>query len=646
MMRAPALVLAYHSLTPWAGDPLGVTPEAFSAQMRYLAKHGWSCISLLDLVRHMEKGTTPPRRSFVLTFDDGYLDCLSVAAPILASYGWTATVFVVTGLLGEGGRLPHDLRVAAEGCAGPERRSLTWEEAAQLAAGGFTIGSHTHTHRSLTHVGPEDRARELADSAAELRRRLGIREPLVCYPFGDADGEVIAEARSAGYRGGVVTRRAGGLPETRWTILRAGVYGHDTAARFAFKVGLASTLPRDVLRLLAGRGLYRNRAIPRAGRRRVLQMTSSSGLGGIERSLVRLVPALDRCGTSCEVLPLEAGGPAAALLEESGITVRGLQAGGPILQAHRLRALLREGGYDVVHAYGTKAAFLARVASRWLGGGGPKVVTGVLSTGRERGKAALRVDGLTRRWNDLYLSNSRAGAAALTDAAGLAPGSVPVLYDGVEPEGLRRRSRDEIRASLGIGRGAPVLICVANLRPMKGHATLLNAFARVREGLPASRLLLVGEDRMGGRVQELAAGLLPAEAVLFLGCRADVEDLLAASDLFVLASDWEGLPVSLLEAMRAGLPIVATGVSGIPEAVAHGRHGLLVRPGNPAELAAAIIDVLREPARARRMAERARERFLSEFTIDRTARELAELYAGLAQGRRGAPEPRKLRRAA
>jgi glycosyltransferase involved in cell wall biosynthesis len=140
---------------------------------------------------------------------------------------------------------------------------------------------------------------------------------------------------------------------------------------------------------------------------------------------------------------------------------------------------------------------------------------------------------------------------------------------------------------------------------------------------------------MGVALQQLASRLLPPANVRFLGYRADVADLLVASDVFVLASDWEGLPVSILEAMLCGLPVVATRVSGIPEAVTDGEEGWLVPPRDPARLAAAIGCLLDDPAAAIAMGRRGRQRVLRDFSLERAARATADLYREVVQ--RAAP---------
>lgn len=179
--------------------------------------------------------------------------------------------------------------------------------------------------------------------------------------------------------------------------------------------------------------------------------------------------------------------------------------------------------------------------------------------------------------------------------------------------------------------GGPVVLYAGRLRSRKAVAVLLAAFARLQGRLPDVRLRLVGDGEQRRRLQAQAAALGLGEAVCLAG-RVPRERLpaeMAAADLFCLPSIYEGLPLVLLEAMAAGLAVVATAVSGNPDAVADGETGLLVPPEDCAALAAALESLVRDPARRRRMGEAGRQRVAARFTIERVADEYLALWQGL-----------------
>jgi glycosyltransferase involved in cell wall biosynthesis len=176
-------------------------------------------------------------------------------------------------------------------------------------------------------------------------------------------------------------------------------------------------------------------------------------------------------------------------------------------------------------------------------------------------------------------------------------------------------------------REPPTVVMVARFFPQKDHALLLRAFAAAR--CPDARLLLVGDGPGLPACRRLAADLGLGHQAQFLGARDDVPQLLAGAQVFALASRYEGLPISILEAMRAGLPVLATAVGGVGEAVAHGRSGLLTPPGDEHALAAALRLLLGQPRLRAAMGAAGREAFLNTFTRERMLAQIADLYQAL-----------------
>lgn len=190
-----------------------------------------------------------------------------------------------------------------------------------------------------------------------------------------------------------------------------------------------------------------------------------------------------------------------------------------------------------------------------------------------------------------------------------------------------------VRRRIGIAPGHPTLVVVAKLMEQKGHRVLLEALPPVVERHPGLQVVLAGDGPLRDEIVERARGLGLEERIHLVGNRSDVAELLAASDCFVLPSLWEGLPMALLEAMAARLPVVATEVSGSRDVVVDGVSGLLVAPGDPAALSTAILGVLADPSRAQALGRAARTRVEAEFSGRTQARRHAALF------RRGADQP-------
>lgn len=198
------------------------------------------------------------------------------------------------------------------------------------------------------------------------------------------------------------------------------------------------------------------------------------------------------------------------------------------------------------------------------------------------------------------------------------------------PNGIRPRGaglgRAAARDALGLDPDQPVVMTVGRLIVMKGHEYLVAAVPALLERVPDLAVVVVGGGYLHDALQAQAAALGVGGAVRLVGQRSDVRGLLDAADVFVLPSRHEGMPLVLLEAMDAGLPAVATRVSGSEEVVVHGEAGLLVPPRDPAALAAALLQLLTDPALRRRQAAAARLRFLERFTSRRMAAETTAVY--------------------
>ena len=266
---------------------------------------------------------------------------------------------------------------------------------------------------------------------------------------------------------------------------------------------------------------------------------------------------------------------------------------------------------------------------------------GLAAIGRAAGIAALvRTDHLPDVLTDPDQRQAYRAGVALVDRvicvsegsarsyreAGLRADAVVTVRNGIDPR-RARRSRDEVRAELGLGARQPMIVTAARFTAQKDHATLTAAIPGVLRRHPEARFVLAGDGPLFEEVRRKACDF--RLATLFLGARADVPDLLDAADLFVLPSRFEGLPLALLEAMAAGLAVVATRIGGTDEAVEDGVTGTLVPPGDPLALAAAIADALDDPARLAAYGDAGRRRFRSTFTAARMAADTARIYRSL-----------------
>jgi glycosyltransferase involved in cell wall biosynthesis len=212
------------------------------------------------------------------------------------------------------------------------------------------------------------------------------------------------------------------------------------------------------------------------------------------------------------------------------------------------------------------------------------------------------------------------------EQVGADPEKVDVIYNAVDWAQLTATvDRDALRAQCGVPPGAPVAGIIARLTEQKAHAHLFESMAKTA-GLEALHLLVVGDGHLRASLEALSSSLGLADRIHFLGARRDLGNILAAIDMFVMPSLWEGLPLSMVLAMGAGLPVIATRVAGIPEVVEDGETGLLVPPADPVRLGEALASLVRDAGLRSRLGSAAKARVLPRFGVDGYLASVTNLY--------------------
>jgi glycosyltransferase involved in cell wall biosynthesis len=218
-------------------------------------------------------------------------------------------------------------------------------------------------------------------------------------------------------------------------------------------------------------------------------------------------------------------------------------------------------------------------------------------------------------------------AGFLATGLGLPGSALDVVHNGIplapvpDPSDTRER-RSKARAELGLPPDGALAVAVGNLYPVKSHATLVAALAQA----PGLRAAIAGRGEEEARLREQALALGVADRLHLLGLRDDIDRVLRAGDVFVHPSRLEGLPLAILEAMSAGLPVVASRVGGIPEAVVDGETGVLVPTGDPAALAGALRHVLGTPGFASALGAAGRARAERLFSVEAMVSAYRRLY--------------------
>ncbi len=362
---------------------------------------------------------------------------------------------------------------------------------------------------------------------------------------------------------------------------------------------------------------------------RILHLLTLAELGGMEASVLPTIRRLDPKTFHCEIAVLSEPGPMTERWRKAGISVTHLRArrGWDPLLLGKLVRLFRQGQYDVITLYGVTVNVLGRLAGWMVGQSRIVGVIRGLSNERSISQARLWLDRLTFPLSDCYVSNSQAVIDHLIEEGFsseklklVRTGLSTEIYDSA-PSAEEARSRLSIRAGL-----PPVIACVGNLRPVKDHSLLLQACSELKRNGFEYLLLLVGTGPEEELLREEIEQLSLSEFVLLMGQREDIPTILAASDIFVLSSVWEGLPRSIMEAMASRLAVVATDAGGVRELVVDGETGYVVPVGQAKSLSDKIAILLSDPRRRREMGEAGYMRVRERFSEERMGREMDDIY--------------------
>jgi len=326
---------------------------------------------------------------------------------------------------------------------------------------------------------------------------------------------------------------------------------------------------------------------------------------------------------------------------ENPMTGRLLEAGARVISPNRKLGLasgtrwvcrvIRQTRPDIIHTHLLPATQVGLAAARLTG---KPVVTTVHFTFERLGRSKLlrRMNQVSFTFYKRIFAISDAVKQSILDHCSVPEESVVVLRSGVDFTRIRPADPDlraRARQQLGIAEDELVIGSVGRLKKIKGYDLLIDAVAQLRADFPSTRLVLVGDGPEMARLQQQAAERRIDNAVIFAGTQKEPGAFLASFDIFVLPSLFEGLGLSIVEAMMAGLPVVGSTAGGIPEVVSHGSSGLLFEAGNSSDLASCLHELIRSPELRRRLAVAGKAKVEKEFAIERYVGRLYDEYAAM-----------------
>jgi glycosyltransferase involved in cell wall biosynthesis len=354
-----------------------------------------------------------------------------------------------------------------------------------------------------------------------------------------------------------------------------------------------------------------------------LQLIETGGPGGAERMLVDLSRGLSpECRAT---IGLRKPGWLASQAAAAGVPVAALDAAGDLGVVGQVRAAVRGGRIDVIHAHEFYMSAVGAAVSRLTGV--PLVVT-------VHGKSYYP-DRRRRRWLYRLVAMQARGVVTVSQdlrrffsrTVSISEDRVRVVYNGIDTGRPAQAGRDPaLLAGCGVPPDARIVGAVGNLYAVKGHGGLIRALPAIVRQHPGARLVILGRGPLRDRLEAEARALGVGDRVHLLGYRDDVAKWLGAMDVFASASLSEGLPLSVLEAMAAAKPVVVTDVGGMPEIVRDGETGFVVPAADPEALAEKISALLASPALAGELGAAGRRRVREAFSLDGMVARYRDLY--------------------
>ena len=374
----------------------------------------------------------------------------------------------------------------------------------------------------------------------------------------------------------------------------------------------------------------------------VLYLIDTLETGGTERSLLDITSRLDRDRFNPVVCRAYAGDELQQLFTGAGTPVATLDLAGKyqlFSGARRFARLIRETAPALVHTALFRSDQIGRLACRWTG---TPIVSSLVNVSyepvrlRENPRLSARkldilrrVDAFSARWVHRFHAVSQTVLDSNCHHLKIATERVEVIPRGRVIDQFQPPGEDackQLKTDLGISQRSPVFLNVGRLVDQKGQAHLIRAMARLHEDLPMAHLLLAGDGWNREPLQRLADELEIANNISFLGTRGDIPALLAASDIFVFPSLYEGLPGALVEAMLAGKPIIASDIPEVREVIQTGTHGILCPATDDRALAAAMLQLANDSKRRQQFARCARQTARARYDINQVVKSTERFY--------------------
>jgi glycosyltransferase involved in cell wall biosynthesis len=371
---------------------------------------------------------------------------------------------------------------------------------------------------------------------------------------------------------------------------------------------------------------------------KVLHLITELSIGGAQSSLLRLIEHFDNPRFEFSVACFyNADGSVAAQIRKIGVPVfdLGMKNKAQFSALANLYHLLKRERPFILHTWMFHANLPGRLFGRLTQT--PVIISSERTMGQE-GHFRRRLNRLTVPLTDCVICVSQSVADFASQRIGLPVERLVVIPNGIDPNQFENLpAKEHLRRYFNLPEKAFVIGAIGRPRPVKGYQFLLQALGALAPKFPDVLLLFVGNGPDRERLINQSQRMGLETSAIFWSDSTNIPRLLPSLNILAIPSLYEGMPNVALEAMAAGLPVVATAVGGIPEVVLEGKTGFLVPPRDPEALARAIERIMQNPAQGIRMGQAGRQRVKEQFTIQETVRKVEQLYNTLLSGQRSAP---------
>lgn len=359
---------------------------------------------------------------------------------------------------------------------------------------------------------------------------------------------------------------------------------------------------------------------------KVMHMIWSLDLGGAEQVVVNLTRNFDRKRFLPVVCCLNQKGRYASLVEGEGIPVFEMNKSPKLdlFLVPRLVRLIKRMEVDLVHTHLFTANLWGRIAAKLAG---VPVISSEHGMDSWRNAIDLALDQILTSINEKVVFVSHGVKEFYSERNPAVDQKARIIHNGIEIDKFAPvADREKIRRQLGLSPNAHVVGIVGRLVPDKAHHHFIEAIKLIAKEDPQIRALIIGEGKLLGQLKAKVIKMQLEDKIYFLGNQNELPALYQAMDVFVLSSLREGLPLTILEAMAAKVPVIATNVGGVAECIEHERDGILIEPSNPAKLVEAIQRVLSDQNLRENLIRHANEKVLSRFSVQKMTRDHESLY--------------------